>query len=362
MLRQVKNIVRAALVFICLSVLFLCLVGCDKESDGDKHDFNFNLPDNFASLSVDEQLQWGEENGYLIIKLIDGKIELENSELLYSFLENKEEEKELLIMRCFEYKDGKNIVSGVYFDGESYCTKRYGKANEDDSLVKYRKCGIEEYSGVKYLYVSNDETLTVKDYYLSLASSDSNKIKEFSQKYYVITPLGEASESDNGNDGIEHDFNFNMPDNFASLSAEEQMRWAKENGYLIIKFIDGKIELENSELLYSFLENKEEEKELLIMEFDEYEDGPKNTVYGVYFDGESYYAKPPYGTVNGDDFFKYRICGIEEFLGYQHLYVSNDETLTVKDYYVAGASSDRDAIRESHQEILVIATVGKLEK
>lgn len=181
-----KTVIRTLVVLICLSALILCFVGCNNTP---LHVFKFNTPDNFDTLSVEEQLDWARKNGYLVINYVDGKPVVENKEKLNSFLENKSGEKELLIIKCDKYEDGlKCTFAGIYFDGKQYhAVGKLGASNKEwTSIYKYDICDIEEYEGRKYLYVSNGSTLTYKDELNTMFSSSLEVHTEFAKKYFSI--------------------------------------------------------------------------------------------------------------------------------------------------------------------------------
>lgn len=213
MSNRISKLICALLIF-ALAVPLLFLVGCtpDEEIDPEeyesyingfsKHRFNFNTPENWDSLSVDEKVEWGKEHGFLVVQHLAGDTELDNSHLIDEFLENENEEKELLILARYYYKDyygegDKDSVSllGIYYDGESYYALPPYEFSDPDEyfLQKYRKCGIEtdSSSGERYLYVANDLTLTHKDQmnnYFSSVDFDS----DFYKKYRSVVRIGES--------------------------------------------------------------------------------------------------------------------------------------------------------------------------
>ncbi len=140
-----------------------------------------------------------------------------------------------------------------------------------------------------------------------------------------------------------HEFDFRLPEGFDSLSPEEKLEWAKNNGYFVITLTRGsENEREfynyNRELLDSFLENKTEEKELLIMEYSNFEENKTASVFfaGIYFDGKYYHATRANSTTA---VYHYKICGIERYRDLEVLYVSNDKKLTCGDEMFALTSS-----------------------
>ena len=323
-----KTAIRTVIILVCLSVILLCFIGCDDTTV--KHVFNFNTPDNFDSLSIEEQLEWGRENGYLVVNDALGELVVENNELLYSFLENKSEKRELLIMKCYkDYTGIKNSLIGIYFDGKSYYASLDSAELPKDTLYKYETLGIEEYIGYKFLYLSNDKSLSPYRKF-----SGKWYLRTGTEEYQFVVPLSNVSKDIVK---IHHAFNYNTPENFDALTVEKQLEWGRENGYLIIKHLNGETVLENEELLYSFLENNTEAKELLFMQCYD------NTVLvnflsGIYFDGEYYYTNT-INELHSDVLERYEICGIEEYKGRRYLYVSNDNRITCDDEYSIYLSS-----------------------
>ena len=198
-----KTVIRTLIALVCLSLLLTCLVGCNNTP---LHVFKFNTPDNFDTLSVEEQLDWARENGYLVISHFEEKIVIENGvintvesttvveneEKLNSFLENKREEKELLFIMCREYQGVLECsLGGLYFDGRKYQeTKGLPTSTKEETASnKYDICGIEVYHGIKYLYMSNDSALTAKDMYGLTSDYD-----EFAKKYKLIDTLGRVNQ------------------------------------------------------------------------------------------------------------------------------------------------------------------------
>ena len=159
---MIKRIVHILLITGLILTVLLSSVSCSESL----HVFKFDTPDNFEAMSVEEQWDWGKENGYLVIK----SSSLENAELLDSFLENKSEEKELLIIFC-NSNDGKlkNTLGGIYFDKEYYHASFVflsGAPIETKELTafhKYKLCGIEDVRSFRHLYLSNDSTVTSDD-------------------------------------------------------------------------------------------------------------------------------------------------------------------------------------------------------
>lgn len=347
-----KIVVRRLIILLCISLLSVCLVGCDNDDNTIKHEFSFDIPDNFDSLALDSLREWAREEGHIVINCINNSV-VENEKLLYSFLRNTTEEKELLIIQYSEHEGKvKNTATGIYFDGTSYYTKsKYGKLREG-TLYKYGICDIEEYDGNKYLYLSNYASLTKEDENLSLESSD---FADFEKKYQSIASVGKVVEC---GVTIQHKFSFNTPDNFDSLSVEERLDWAKENGYLVIDFVDGNYVVYSKEPLYSFLENKTEKKELLIIQCYEYKGKLETALSGIYFDGTSYYAEGKYATLPKGTLYKYEICDIEVWHGSEYLFVSNNRKLTNDDELSAIAYSRLEEFVKQYQSV---ARLGKIE-
>jgi hypothetical protein len=174
-----------------------------------KHRFNFNTPENWDSLSAKEQAEWGKTHGYIVIEYLDGETErykIYNEYLLTEFLENAGEEKELLILKRYYYKNylaqgekDTTYLDGVYYDGESYYTLPPHEFSNPDEyfLQKYKKCGIktDDDTGLIYIYVANDFTLTIKNemnYYThSFAYADDS---DFYKKYQTVAHIGKAAQ------------------------------------------------------------------------------------------------------------------------------------------------------------------------
>lgn len=185
-----KTIIRTLIALICLSALLLCLVGCNNTS---LHVFVFNTPDNFDSLSAEEKIDWGRKNGYLVVmRSVDSKSVVENEEKLNDFLESKTEGKELLIMDCFEHEEELHcIFRGLFFDGNQYHAESgYNTSDaQTDSVYKYDICGIEEFQGQKYLYVSNEGRLTFPDEIEDLVSTHYPPDSTSWQKLLVLAVI-----------------------------------------------------------------------------------------------------------------------------------------------------------------------------
>ena len=99
MLNRISKAISLILCFVCLSALLLSITGCEDEPPA-LHVFDFGTPEGFDELSAEEKFEWAKNNGYLVtsyIKELD-KLEIYNEQLLDSFLENKTEPKELLIL------------------------------------------------------------------------------------------------------------------------------------------------------------------------------------------------------------------------------------------------------------------------
>ena len=213
MSNRISKLFCALLLFV-LAVSMLFLTGCNPDGQMSpeeyesyingysKHRFNFNTPEGWDSLSVDEQVEWGKENGFLIIQHFDGDTELDNYHLLDEFLENKDEEKELLILVRYYFEDyyvnwGKKdstSLLGIYYDGESYYALPPYEFDSSDQyfLQKYKKCGIETDadSGRRYLYVANDFTLTQRDEvqnYVSSIAFDNDFYKKYKSVVWIDT-------------------------------------------------------------------------------------------------------------------------------------------------------------------------------
>jgi hypothetical protein len=188
-----KKINRAILVIILLCLSLISFNGCNSPSEDftsdSSHVFKFNTPFNFEALSIEEQLEWAKGNGYLIISSIGDKVELENAELLGSFLKNKTEKQELLIMHCHKTTEGiRNAIRGLYFDGKYYHTMPgiYVTQKEWTAIAKYKICGIEEYKGKNYLYVSNDKKFSLED---SVEQKPQYQHDTSYEKYFIIAQI-----------------------------------------------------------------------------------------------------------------------------------------------------------------------------
>ena len=116
MYNRIRNIFCTLLILtVALSVLFLTECTTDEQMSPEeyesyingysKHQFDFNTPEDWDSFSIDEQVEWGKENGFLVIQNFDGDIEVDNYHLLDEFLENKGEEKELFILARYYFED-----------------------------------------------------------------------------------------------------------------------------------------------------------------------------------------------------------------------------------------------------------------
>ena len=210
---RISKLVCVLLLF-ALAAPMLFLTGCGQMSPEEyesyingysNYKFNFNTPENWDTLSPDEQVKWGKANGFLVIQRFDGDVAIFNYHLLEEFLENRGEEKELLILKRYYYenynREGERDVvhlSGIYYDGESYyALPPYEFGSPDEYfLQKYKKCGIETDAdtGKRYLYVANDFSLTQKDEmqnYLSSIAFDN----DFYKKYKSVACIGKANES-----------------------------------------------------------------------------------------------------------------------------------------------------------------------
>ncbi len=182
---------------LCLLLILgatLALVGCSPESIN--YDFKFNTPEGFDSLSAEDQLAWGEKNGYFTVKETDGEYELGNPELLDAFLEESDEEKELLIMTCIRYSDGeKTNITGIYYDGSYYYYDLPGGNVDapDNSLYRYEICGVEQYRDRRILRLSNDSSLTYADELAGFTSSSAEHYEEFRRSYCPIVYIGRDS-------------------------------------------------------------------------------------------------------------------------------------------------------------------------
>ena len=211
---RISKLVCVLLLFALVAPM-LFLTGCGRMSPEEyesyingysNHMFNFNTPENWDTLSPDQQVKWGKANGFLVIQSFDGDVAIFNYHLLDEFLENRGEEKELLILSRYYYEDyydkGEHDVvslSGIYYDGESYYADPLFASSEEYYLQKYKKCGIETDAdtGKRYLYVANDFSFTHKDVgvYFSSSYPDSDVYKryhDFDKKYNLIASIGKA--------------------------------------------------------------------------------------------------------------------------------------------------------------------------
>ena len=210
---RISKLVCVLLLF-ALAAPMLFLTGCGQMSPEEyesyingysNYKFNFNTPENWDTLSPDQQVKWGKSNGFLVIQHFDHDVAIFNYHLLDEFLENRGEEKELLILSRFYYEDyyGKGehdvvSLSGIYYDGESYYAHPTYTSDKLDEyrLQKYKKCAIETDAdtGRRYLYVANDFTLTHKDEMRSYLSSSSFD-NDFHKKYKTVVCIGKANEN-----------------------------------------------------------------------------------------------------------------------------------------------------------------------
>lgn len=194
MLRIVKNTLCVTLLIICLTAITFCFVSCASDYESN-YVFKFGTPEGFDVLSPEEQLEWAKANGYFVMTTVYGKHEVFNEEALNAFLQNacSAKEQTLFIMTYYisEKTEAAEVrFTGVYFDGESYhATFQNINTLDRAAIGRYKYCGIEEYRGVKYLCVSNDNSLTVEDEFRSHFWSDSEKISEFAKKHFTVVVM-----------------------------------------------------------------------------------------------------------------------------------------------------------------------------
>lgn len=215
-MKKIAKTIVAIFMILTVALPILSLTGCttDEQMSPEeyesyingysKHQFDFNTPEDWDSLSIDEQVEWGKENGFLTIQNFDGDIEVDNYHLLDEFLENKGEEKELFILARYYHEDrytswGEKdsiFLKGIYYDGESYYAETPYEFSSPDQyfLQKYKKCGIQTDDGSIYLYVANDFTLTHSDEMLNYTSSISFD-NDFYKKYKSVICIGKTTEN-----------------------------------------------------------------------------------------------------------------------------------------------------------------------
>ena len=198
MCRMTKKLISLLLALVCLTFPIISLSACGagegftgEVNPDELHKFYFEAPlEAFTPRSSylpgwvkeSDHVLLGEENSLYKVK--------ENIHLLRRFIRNKKADAEIFIIKPPHYASSILYlkIRGLYFDGEyfqtheSFVIASYDSVSEASATYKYKTCDIEKYDGVRYLYVANGDSISLKEY-LKLDNDGKAAVKE---KFLIV--------------------------------------------------------------------------------------------------------------------------------------------------------------------------------